>query len=78
MTTQTARKQMPEALLAAIKRFMDDQDVDRVDVRRSGLEEEPEDDALTFRHVMSDNELPQSSSLNSGAFITATVPQADA
>lgn len=78
MTTQTARKQMPEALLAAIKRFMDDQDVDRVDVRRSGLEEEPEADALTFRHVMSDNELPQSTSLHSGAFITATVPQADA
>lgn len=78
MTTKTARKQMPEALLAAIQRFMDDQDVDRVDVRRSGLEEEPEDDALTFRHVMSDDERPQSTSLNSGAFITATVPQADA
>lgn len=77
-TTQTARKRMPDELLAAIRRFMDDHDVDRVDVRRSGTDEEPEDDALTFRHIMSDNEAPLSSSLHAGSFITATVPQADA
>ena len=77
-TTQTASKQMPEKLLADIKQYMEDCDVYRVDVRRTGVAEEPEDDDLTCRYVMSDDELPESSTLDSGAFITATIPPLDA
>lgn len=76
MTTTTASKRMPEELLAAIRQFMEDNDVARVDVRRSGLADEAEE-AGTYRHVMSDDELPHSISLHAGAFITATVPPGD-
>jgi hypothetical protein len=72
-TTQTASKQMPEKLLADIRQFMEDCDVSRVDVRRAGLGEEPEDEGSTYRHVMSDDEVPESSTLHHGAFITAMV-----
>lgn len=77
-TTPTASKQMPEKLLADIKQYMEDNDVSRVDVRRSGTDTEPEEDGSTYRYVMSDDELPEDSSLHRGAFITATVLGHDA
>lgn len=77
MTTTTASKRLPEELLAAIKQFMEDNDVARVDVRRSGLPDEAEEEDSTYVHVMSDDELPHSVSLDAGAFITATVPPAN-
>jgi hypothetical protein len=77
-TTQTVSKQMPEGLLADIKQYMEENDVSRVDVRRSGTADEPEGDGSTYRYVMSDDELPEDSSLHHGAFITATVTETDA
>lgn len=68
-TAQTVRKSMPEGLLRAIRTFMAENDVERIDIRRAPGDAEPEESIDHLRVVMSDDETPESDRRDAGCFI---------
>lgn len=70
-TMQTVRKGMPKWLMDAITQFMEETGAERIDIRRTADSADEGDTQVSV--VMSDDEEPESPSLNPGAMAVILV-----